>query len=86
MNKAQLPLLLVQRVACIRAKQNVNQLFLWFCISGKQFTNYIETVKTGSSIPHISAEQIGNFEINLPSIDVQNKIADALSQIEKKFC
>ena len=84
-NKEQLPLLLVQRVACIRAKQNVNQLFLWFCISGKQFTNYIETVKTGSSIPHISAEQIGNFEINLPSIDVQNKIADALSQIENKI-
>ena len=60
-NKNDLPLILVQRVACIRAKENFNQKFIWQYISSSRFLEYVNTIKTGSAIPHISGKQIADF-------------------------
>lgn len=78
-----LPLLLVQRVACIRAKKNVDSWFLWNCIANESFEKYVDLVKTGSAIPHISSQQIGSFLI--PSFDYPSQITigNMLGSIEK---
>lgn len=84
-SKEDLPLLLVQRVACIRAKSNADQKFLWHCIANSRFEKYIESVKTGTTIPHISQKQISQFQVpNLP-LSTQQKIARILSSLDDKM-
>lgn len=84
-NEADLPLLLVQRVACIRAKENVDQNFLWNCISSSVFERYIDSVKTGTSIPHISGKQIGEYLIPNFPYEEQKKIGATLSALDDKI-
>ena len=79
-----LPLILVQRVACIRAKENIDKLFLWQYLS-HNFLNYVNTTKTGSAIPHISGNQIASFPVLLPSLETQQKIATVLSSLDDKI-
>ena len=66
-----LPLLLVQRVACIRAKSGVDQDYLWSCIASSSFEEYIDLVKTGTTIPHISSKQIGEYPV--PNLDLKTQ-------------
>ena len=84
-NKADLPLLLVQRVACIRAKKEISQEYLWQIIATSTFENYIDAVKTGTTIPHISGKQIGEYEIPFYDYDTQKRISCILSAIEERI-
>lgn len=60
-----LPLLLVQRVARLRAKF-IPQRFVWLLVNNRTFRLYLDSVKTGTTISHISAKQIGEYEFELP--------------------
>lgn len=84
-NKEDLPLVLVQRVACIRAKRDYDQRYIWQYVSSKRFIGYVNTIKTGSSIPHISGNQISNFPIFVPDLQSQQKIAAVLSSLDDKI-
>ncbi len=64
-----LPCLLVQRVACLRKSKSIGESYLDILIGSIAFKNYIERVKTGTTIPHISGKQIKDFHIIIP----QNK-------------
>ena len=83
--KSDLPLLLVQRVACIRAKEGNDQDFIWSCISSPVFESYIDLIKTGTTIPHISAKQIGEYAIPKLSHDIQHKIGIFSKVINSKI-
>lgn len=90
MNRAQikhedLPLLLAQRVACIRNNSNSIQDYLYYQIFSNNFVRYIKAIHTGTSIPHVSLKQIGDFEIPLPSLSDQRKIAGILSALDAKI-
>ena len=80
-----LPLLLVQRVACVRAKAGYDQRFLWSCISSSNFERYIDSVKTGTSIPHISSSQIGNYFVPDFELQTQKKISSVFSALDDKI-
>ena len=81
-----LPSILAQRVGRINAKPKIaEQKFLWQLINNKIFEEYIDNVKTGTSIPHISLTQIGNFEIKLPPLQEQKTIASILSALDDKI-
>ncbi len=81
-----LPLLLAQRVARIRAFENFNQNLLSYIIKSDRFENYVSAVHTGTSIPHISATQINNFEFEAPSeFTYQKEIASILSSLDNKI-
>ena len=80
-----LPLLLVQRVACIRAKDGTDQDFLWSCISNIQFELYIDAIKTGTSIPHISGKQIAEYPIPYFSYLEQTRIGAVLRSFDDKI-
>ena len=75
-----LPLLLVQRVARVRAI-GVNQKYLYHNISNG-FSKYVDTKKTGGAIPHVSMKDIQNFEIPVPSLQEQERIANILDRFE----
>jgi type I restriction enzyme S subunit len=80
--EVELPLLLVQRVACIRAKNGTYQKFVYYQIANTNFENYVDLVKTGSAIPHISGGQLADYFIDFPSLPEQQSIAATLSCLD----
>jgi len=75
---------LVQR--CCRLRSNpmlVDQSFLRFVIGGPSFEGYIKPITTGVNVPHISGGQILNFEIEIPPLPVQRRIAGILSAYDE---
>ena len=83
--KSDLPLLLAQRVACVRSNDKSIQKFLYYHIFSKRFVDYVKSIHTGTSIPHISLKQIGSFTIQLPPLEIQQKIANILSSLDDKI-
>ncbi|PML77546.1 restriction endonuclease subunit S [Enterovibrio norvegicus] len=61
-----LPCLLVQRVARLRETSKIGSSMLEVVISGVLFKKYVDNVKTGTSIPHISGKQIKEFKVLMP--------------------
>ena len=80
-----LPLYIAQRVACIRHNDLSLQSFLYYQIFSQDFENYIKAVQTGTSIPHVSLKQIGDYPVLLPSLKVQQIIADILKSLDDKI-
>ena len=62
-----LPCLLVQRVARLRSSGSVGSSMLEILIGSNSFRRYVENVKTGTSIPHISGKQIKELPVVNPS-------------------
>lgn len=80
-----LPSLLVQRVARVRAREGFDQNYLKYCILNNRFTNYVNDIKTGSAIPHISGTQINNYLIPKYDYSIQKKIGRIINSITKKI-
>ena len=80
-----LPLILAQRVACLRAKNGFDSKYIWYTIFSDTFRKYVEAINTGTSIPHISQKQITEFEIMCPSEAEQKRIAGVLSSLDDKI-
>lgn len=83
--KEDLPLLLAQRVACIRHNELAEQDYLYYNIFSKKFIDYVNSIHTGSAIPHISQKQIEDYKILLPDLETQRRIASILSSLDRKI-
>jgi len=81
----ELPLILAQRVARLRARNNFDQHFIWYHIYSKRFIAYVEAIQTGTSIPHISPSQINDFELLAPEYIEQKAISETLSSLDDKI-
>jgi type I restriction enzyme S subunit len=72
--------LLVQRCARLRSStEGLDQTFLRFVIGGPGFESYVKPITTGVNVPHISGQQILDFEFILPPLPIQQRIASILS-------
>ena len=80
-----MPLLLAQRVACVRHNELSIQSFLYYQIFNDKFEKYIKAVQTGTSIPHVSLKHIGDYPIMLPPLDIQHRISDVLKSLDDKI-
>lgn len=81
-----LPALLVQRVARLRAKPGVDQGFIRVLIESPDFTDHVLAVQTGTTIPHISGKQILQFRPpRLPALAEQRAIAGVLGALDDKI-
>jgi type I restriction enzyme, S subunit len=76
-----LPCLLVQRTACLRSGTNLDNRFLMALIGSVAFTRHILGIQTGSGVPHISGQQIKDFEFSRPPLAVQREIAIGLQNL-----
>lgn len=76
--------LLVQRVARLRSIINKSDIsYIYAFINSFFFTDYVDSLKTSSAIPHISPKNIREFKISLPpTLAEQQKIAKALSDVD----
>lgn len=79
------PSLLVQRVARLRAKNGLDQRFLRYLIASPRFTDHVLSIQTGTSVPHISAEQILAFRFDLPPAGEQHAISRLLAVLDDKI-
>ena len=80
-----LPALLVQRVTRLRGTHKLETRFLYYTLLDQQFTNYVKNVQTGTGVPHISLNQITSYQIPLPPIEIQRKIANILGSLDDKI-
>ncbi len=80
-----LPCLLLQRVARLRAKAPLTQAFLQLVLSTDLFIDYFTPILTGVSVPHLSPDQIGNFRFGLPSTGEQDSIVKLVEENATKI-
>lgn len=80
-----LPALLVQRVARLRGSSDLDSRFLQYVIGSRDFTQYVIGVQTGTTVPHISEQQIADFRFPLPRLVDQQRIAEALGVLDDKI-
>ena len=79
-----LPCLLVQRTARLRGEANLDNRFLMLLIGSSAFTSHILGVQTGIGVPHISGQQIKDFEFVRPPLAEQRRIADKLESLREE--
>jgi len=85
LTEADCPSLLVQRVACLRARPGVDQRFLGYVIRSRAFTDYVLGVQTGTAVPHISGGQIKAYQFELPPLSAQRAAAALLGALDDKI-
>lgn len=83
--KSDLPSLLVQRVARLRPKTGVDADYLHSVIASADFTQHIQTITTGTAVPHISGKQIQEYKFKLPDIDTQRSIGSLLIALDDRI-
>jgi type I restriction enzyme S subunit len=78
------PALLLQRVARIRPRDEVQSEFLTLLLAGKSFADYLTPIFTGISVPHLSPEQIKSFRFALPPDNEQREIVQWTAENTRK--
>ncbi|MBE6494144.1 MAG: restriction endonuclease subunit S, partial [Methanosphaera stadtmanae] len=68
-------------------KTLANNYYVYYYLTQKHITNYLQRVAEGSttSYPSIKPSDIGELVIDLPSLQIQNKISKIIRQIEEKI-
>jgi type I restriction enzyme, S subunit len=82
-SETDLPCLLVQRVARLRAGANLEDSFLMYLIGCSEFTLHLLAQQTGIGVPHISAQQIRDFEFARPPRAEQCLIVKKLDELNE---
>lgn len=72
--KDDVPSLLLQRVARLRAKSDVTQNYLYLLFQDRRYAEYLAPLFSGISVPHISPAQISDYRAALPPITEQRAI------------
>ncbi len=67
----------------IRAKENVDKTFLYYYL--KNCVYKLKNITHGSVFDTITRDTFAQIEINLPSLEIQKRIASILSSIDDKI-
>lgn len=79
---ADLPAMLVQRVARLRARTRVSQDYLYLALRAPGLAAHFEPMFTGVSVPHVSPSQILTYEIPVPAPAAQAEIVGSIRAID----
>jgi len=78
--------LLNQRVCKVQPKELINPFFLYYYFRQRDVFYSLASKATGSaSQANISTKTIGDLIVNIPSLEIQNKIASILSSLDDKI-
>jgi type I restriction enzyme, S subunit len=80
-----LPCLLLQRVASLKTRSQLDADYLLALLSSEMFVAHFSPDTTGVSVPHISPEQINNFAIPIPPVAEQASIVMFIGAESAKF-
>ena len=65
-------------------KDKLNRYFLAYVLRSEQFVQYISEKVTGAKMPRVSMDMFRKFKLILPPLELQNKFADFVIQINKQ--
>lgn len=65
--------------------KEVNPVFLYYRLRNDDFFDYVILTSKGTKMPRGDKAAIMNFEIDVPSVEIQNKIVKILENIDKKI-
>ena len=83
-SEADLPCLLLQRVAALHPRPSMHSAYIYYLLASDMFVAHFAPETTGVSVPHISPDQIGQFVIPIPPLPEQAEItAQIISESEK---
>ena len=83
--KEYLPALLVQRTACLRNKEDLDNTFLYYIVKSRRFLSHLLWVQTGIGVPHISWSQILDFSFQIPPLPEQSRIVAHLDAVRAEM-
>ncbi|MBQ8387222.1 MAG: restriction endonuclease subunit S [Paludibacteraceae bacterium] len=72
-------------VLCIRANEKANSKYLYYLLSQQKFFDYVMSGAKGCKMPRGDKSQIMQWQIFLPPLAEQKRIADILSAIDDKI-
>ena len=72
-------------VLCIRANKDIDKQYLYYLLSQQDFFDYVMAGAKGCKMPRGDKQHIMNWEISLPSLPTQQKIASILSSLDDKI-
>ncbi|TVS77554.1 restriction endonuclease subunit S [Mycobacterium helveticum] len=75
--KADLPALLVQRVARIRAN-NIDDRYLYYWLTSQEFIRHLQGSATGTQLPHVTLTSIREFRVPRFDVECERRIVDLL--------
>ena len=84
-SSADMPALLVQRVARLRGTDHIDAGYLRYLIGSRSFTDYVLGIQTGTAVPHISGGQIRAYSFRLPTVIEQRAMARILGSLDDKI-
>ncbi|MEG0367830.1 MAG: restriction endonuclease subunit S, partial [Coprobacillus sp.] len=70
-----------QACACILPTDKVNSLFIWHYLILSY--NRLRNLAKGGNQPNLNVNMIKTFSVLLPPIELQNKFADFVQQVDK---
>ena len=65
-------------------KDKLNKYFLAYLLRSEQFVQYISEKVAGAKMPRVSMDMFRKFKLILPPIELQNKFAEFVKQIDKQ--
>ena len=77
----ELPSLLIQRTACIRASKDVSPDFIFYSLQTEKYIKHLVSQQTGVGVPHISGKQILSYKFSIPNYNVQQRIVSRLDSL-----
>lgn len=66
----------------------ISAKYMYHFFTSKYFTDFVESVKTGSTVPHLTQQGLVTLDIPIPSLEEQNQIVsklDTLNQVYTKI-
>lgn len=63
--------------------KNILPKYIYHYLTSKYFRDFIESVKTGSTIPHLTQQRLVTLNIPIPTIEEQKKIVNILDKFDR---
>jgi type I restriction enzyme S subunit len=67
----------------LKVNNEHNNIYFYYLL--KHLTPYIQSIATGSTFKEISGNDLGNIEVDVPSLNIQKKISHCLLTLDKKI-
>ena len=67
---------------CVLRINNMNQKYIYYCLSSLRFMDYCDLCQDGGSYPSISDGKVKAYEIPIPSLAIQQSIVEKLDAFE----
>lgn len=68
-----------------RAKEGVDQGFLFYCMASQSFVDFADTGSEGTRMPRTQWDWVSKYDISLPSLSEQHRIAQILEILDTKI-